>query len=144
MQRNEVIGQMARRMEPSHEMVQENRLPHALMFCRSAGCGKTGEALAFASYLLGDSPMLEMGTSDLHFTFPTIKTATWAATKPRKSPDFKERMAAAFQEGPYVQISDWMLKMGKTDADLTSRLSSLPKKPMPSSRTDDDVESGRI
>ena len=55
MQRNEVIGQQEvwnRLME----MVQENRLPHALMFCGPQGCGKLAMALAFASYLLGDSP----------------------------------------------------------------------------------------
>ena len=57
MQRNEVIGQQEvwnRLME----MVQENRLPHALMFCGPQGCGKLAMALAFASYLLsiGESP----------------------------------------------------------------------------------------
>ena len=58
------------------EMVQENRLPHALMFCGPQGCGKLAMALAFASYLLGDSPMLRKWEHpDLHFTFPTIKTA---------------------------------------------------------------------
>ena len=53
MQRNEVIGQQEvwnRLME----MVQENRLPHALMFCGPQGCGKLAMALAFDSILLGD------------------------------------------------------------------------------------------
>ena len=48
MQRNEVIGQQEvwnRLME----MVQENRLPHALMFCGPQGCGKLAMALAFAA-----------------------------------------------------------------------------------------------
>ncbi len=47
----EVIGQQEvwnRLME----MAQENRMPHALMFCGPEGCGKLAMALAFASYLL--------------------------------------------------------------------------------------------
>lgn len=58
---SEVIGQQDiwnRLME----MVQENRVPHALMFCGPQGCGKLAVALAFASYLLGDSPMLRNGS----------------------------------------------------------------------------------
>ena len=49
MQRNEVIGQQEvwnRLME----MVQENRLPHALMFCGPQGCGKLAMALAANYY----------------------------------------------------------------------------------------------
>ena len=47
----EVIGQQEvwnRLMK----MAQENRIPHALMFCGPEGCGKLAMALAFASYLL--------------------------------------------------------------------------------------------
>ena len=47
---SEVIGQQDiwnRLME----MVLENRVPHALMFCGPQGCGKLAVALAFASYL---------------------------------------------------------------------------------------------
>ena len=65
----EVIGQQEvwnRLME----MAQENRIPHALMFCGPEGCGKLAMALAFASYLLGDSPMLNNG-SILTSTSPT-------------------------------------------------------------------------
>ena len=88
MQRNEVIGQQEvwnRLME----MVQENRLPHALMFCGPQGCGKLAMALAFASYLLGDSPMLRKWEHpDLHFTFPTIKTANMGSDHKPVSLDF--------------------------------------------------------
>ena len=67
------------------EMVQENRLPHALMFCGPQGCGKLAMALAFASYLLGDSPMLRKWEHpDLHFTFPTIKTANMCSWSLRR------------------------------------------------------------
>ena len=35
-------------------MVEEGRLPHALLLCGPMGCGKMALALAFASYLLGE------------------------------------------------------------------------------------------
>lgn len=98
MQRNEVIGQQEvwnRLME----MVQENRLPHALMFCGPQGCGKLAMALAFASYLLGDSPMLRKWEHpDLHFTFPTIKTANMGQRTQTGEPRLHQGMerAAAF------------------------------------------------
>ena len=53
MLKKEVIGQQDiwnRLME----MVRENRVPHALMFCGPQGCGKLAMALAFASFLLGE------------------------------------------------------------------------------------------
>ena len=105
------------------EMVQENRLPHALMFCGPQGCGKLAMALAFASYLLGDSPMLRKWEHpDLHFTFPTIKTANMGSEHKPVSLDFiKEWRELLLSKGPYIQISDWMLKMGKTDADYNKQ-----------------------
>lgn len=119
---SEVIGQQDiwnRLME----MVQENRVPHALMFCGPQGCGKLAVALAFASYLLGDSPMLRKWEHpDLHFTFPTIKTSEMSGDHTPVSLDFmKEWREMLLQEGPYVLISDWMQRMGKTDADFNKQ-----------------------
>lgn len=119
---SEVIGQQDiwnRLME----MVQENRVPHALMFCGPQGCGKLAVALAFASYLLGDSPMLRKWEHpDLHFTFPTIKTSEMGGDHTPVSLDFmKEWREMLLQEGPYVLISDWMQRMGKTDADFNKQ-----------------------
>ena len=88
---SEVIGQKevwARLMQ----MAEEERIPHAIMFCGPKGCGKMAVALAFASYLMGEkmeenastptdaerrtSAMLKKWEHpDLHFTFPTIKTS---------------------------------------------------------------------
>ena len=50
---SEVIGQedvQARLVK----MVEEDRLPHALLLCGPVGCGKMALALAFSSYLLGE------------------------------------------------------------------------------------------
>ena len=98
MLKKEVIGQQDiwnRLME----MVRENRVPHALMFCGPQGCGKLAMALAFASFLLGEREEADAAAAqalppmsddqkrracsmlgkwehpDLHFTFPTIKTS---------------------------------------------------------------------
>lgn len=53
MQFKEVIGQ---RKFIGHlmTMVDEGRVPHAMMFCGPSGNGKMAVALAFASYLLGE------------------------------------------------------------------------------------------
>lgn len=96
MLKKEVIGQQDiwnRLME----MVRENRVPHALMFCGPQGCGKLAMALAFASFLLGEREEADAAAAqalppmsddqkrracsmlgkwehpDLHFTFPTIR-----------------------------------------------------------------------
>ena len=151
---SEVIGQQEvwnRLME----MVQENRVPHAMMFCGPQGCGKLATALAFASYMLGEKEA-ETGTADdadnfmsmespeeaarkeqerkacamlskwehpdLHFTFPTIKTADMGSAHNPTSLDFiQEWREILLSQGPYLQISDWMKKMGKTDADLNKQ-----------------------
>lgn len=105
------------------EMVQENRIPHALMFCGPEGCGKLAMALAFASYLLGDSPMLNKWEHpDLHFTYPTIKMSDMGSDHTPVSDDFiKEWREMLLKDGPYVLIGEWMQKMGKSDADLNKQ-----------------------
>ena len=105
------------------EMVQENRIPHALMFCGPEGCGKLAMALAFASYLLGDSPMLNKWEHpDLHFTYPTIKTSDMGSDHTPVSDDFiKEWREMLLKDGPYVLIGEWMQKMGNSDADLNKQ-----------------------
>ena len=118
----EVIGQQEvwnRLMK----MALENRIPHALMFCGPEGCGKLAMALAFASYLLGDSPMLNKWEHpDLHFTFPTIKTSDMSSDHAPVSEDFiSEWREMLLKDGAYVLISEWMQKMGKSDTDLNKQ-----------------------
>ena len=142
MKRSEVIGQQEiwnRLME----MVQENRVPHALMFCGPQGCGKLAMALAFASFLLGERGVDEMSNfdnmpedqkrratlmlskwehPDLHFSFPTIKTADMSSDHKPISLDFiKEWREILLSEGPYIQTNDWMKRMGKSDSDLNKQ-----------------------
>ena len=137
MLRKEVIGQQdiwSRLME----MVQENRVSHALMFCGPQGCGKLAMALAFASYLLGEresapeelteeqkrtqAMLRKWEHPDLHFTFPTIKTSDMGGDHNPVSLDFiKEWKEMLLSQGPYVLISDWMQRMGKSDADFNKQ-----------------------
>ncbi len=154
MKRSEVIGQQEvwnRLME----MVQENRVPHAMMFCGPQGCGKLALALAFASYLLGEKEAKNASSDDadnfmsmespeeaarkeqerratamlgkwehpdLHFTFPTIKLSDMGSDHTPTSLDFiKEWREMLLAEGPYVLISDWMKRMGKSDADFNKQ-----------------------
>ena len=137
MLRKEVIGQQdiwSRLME----MVQENRVPHALMFCGPQGCGKLAMALAFASYLLGEresapeelteeqkrtqAMLRKWEHPDLHFTFPTIKTSDMGGDHNPVSLDFiKEWKEMLLSQGPYVLLSDWMQRMGKSDADFNKQ-----------------------
>ena len=50
---NQVIGQQEAK-ERLLQLVEEQRLPHALMLCGPMGSGKMALAMAFAAYLLGD------------------------------------------------------------------------------------------
>ena len=89
---SEVIGQ-EEAWQRLMQMVEEGRLPHALLLCGPAGCGKMALTLAFASYLLGErqedgsqvpafNPQLTTNAEamlrkwqhpDLHFSYPVIK-----------------------------------------------------------------------
>ena len=94
-------------------MQQEDRIPHALMFCGPQGSGKMALALAFASHLLGDSPMLkEWAHPDLHFTFPTIKQSNMGSEHQPVSDDFINEWRALLKKGPYFSFEQWMTAMG--------------------------------
>lgn len=145
MLKKEVIGQQDiwnRLME----MVRENRVPHALMFCGPQGCGKLAMALAFASFLLGEREEADAAAAqalppmsddqkrracsmlgkwehpDLHFTFPTIKTSDMPSEHKPVSLDFiREWREMLLSQGPYIVISEWMKRMGKVDADFNKQ-----------------------
>ena len=53
----EVIGQDEAK-QSLVKLIEEHRVPHAMLFCGPMGCGKKALALAFASRLLGDSQLL--------------------------------------------------------------------------------------
>ena len=95
------------------QMVDEGRLPHAIMLCGPQGCGKMALALGFAKVLLGDSPMLQKWEHpDLHFTFPTIKLPSMSADHKPVSDDFASEWHELIMAGPYFTMTEWMDLMG--------------------------------
>lgn len=117
-----VIGQreMAQRLQM---LVDENRLPHALMLCGPDGAGKMALAVALASYILakGSYKMVGAKHPDLHFTFPTVKLAKWNSEYKPVSDDFIEQWHEMLNGGYYFSLAQWMeaMKEEKKQAVIT-------------------------
>lgn len=121
----EVIGQEDAK-ERLRMLVQENRVPHAMLFCGPQGCGKMALAMAFASYLLcankegsdscGHCPQCAMTRKwshpDLHFTYPVIKAAGTSSDYKPVSDDFAREWHRMLGESPYFTIDHWLREIG--------------------------------
>ena len=107
------------------QMVEEGRLPHAIMLCGPQGVGKLALAIGFAKVLLSqggemsmfgeptESPMLQkLEHPDLHFSFPTIKLPSMSSDHKPMSDDFIGAWRELVLAGPYFAMSDWMEQMG--------------------------------
>jgi DNA polymerase-3 subunit delta' len=123
---SEVIGQNEVK-DRLMQMVAEDRLPHAVMFCGPQGVGKLALAVSFGCYLLekkhdgdalfgtgsGESPMLaKLEHPDLHFTYPTIKLPSMGADHMPVSDDFAREWHQLIMQGPYFTMDEWMTAMG--------------------------------
>ena len=120
----EVIGQeeAKRRLVT---LVEEQRVPHAILFTGPQGCGKMALAMAFASYLLcanrhdgdscGNCPQCVMlrkwAHPDLHFTFPVIKSKSATADYKPVSNDYMREWHEMLADGPYFTIEQWLMAM---------------------------------
>ena len=94
-------------------MEKEDRIPHALLFCGPSGCGKMAMAIAFASHLLGDSPLLKnWNHPDLHFSYPTIKKPSMCSDHQPVSADYSQEWLEMLRKGPYFTMEQWMDAMG--------------------------------
>ena len=108
---DEVIGQQEAK-ERLMQMVEEGRLPHAMMLCGPHGCGKFALATAFASHLLDNGTpsakaMLDkLEHPDLHFTYPTIKLSSMSADHKPVSDDFAKEWHELLKQGPYFTMED--------------------------------------
>jgi len=101
------------------QMVRDNQLPHALMFCGPQGAGKLPLALAFARYLLCTEPteqdscgectgcrMLDnWAHPDLHFSFPVYKGKS---SDHPISDNFLEAWRNQLLENPYFDTEIWL------------------------------------
>lgn len=130
---DEVIGQSDIK-ERLLQMVHENRVPHAMLFCGPNGCGKMALATAFGCHLLGNGPMLKkLQHPDLHFTYPTIKLPSMGEHQPVSS-DFATEWNDMILRSPYFSMDQWMTAMGANnqqaiitgaESDELSRILSL-------------------
>jgi DNA polymerase-3 subunit delta' len=100
-------------------LVDNNRLPHALLMLGQAGCGALPLAMSYVQYILCDNKT-EEGDScgmcntcqksskfihpDIHFSYPTIGSKT-IATHVLK--EWRE----AFADNPYLNVNDWLSKL---------------------------------
>jgi DNA polymerase-3 subunit delta' len=122
---DEVIGQHEAKQRLL-QLVQEGRLPHALMLCGPQGSGKMALAMAFASYLLGErngeesvltSPQAIANAEamlrkwehpDLHFTYPVIRPAGTSSDHKMVSDDFTREWHELLGHGPYFTMDQWL------------------------------------
>lgn len=121
---SDVIGQEDSR-ERLLEMVREDRVPHAMLFCGPQGCGKMAVAMAFATYLLCGSHNDEdscgncqqcimidkLSHPDLHFSYPVIRPAGTSSEHKMSSDDFAAEWRNLLQRGPYFTMDQWLTEM---------------------------------
>lgn len=97
-----------------HKMVQEDHIPHALLFLGDYGAASMGLALAFARLVLctdprGGEPCEQCGSCqksagwvhpDLHFSYPVIGSN-------KLSRDFLDPWRQQLKSSPYFTPADW-------------------------------------
>lgn len=136
MQFSEVIGQQEA-ADRLLQLVEEGRVPHALMLTGPMGSGKMALALAFASYLLGErhegksllqNPAMVANAEamlrkwqhpDLHFTFPVIRPKGTSGDRKMVSDDFAREWQELLSEGPYFTMDQWMRRMNAENQQAT-------------------------
>ena len=125
MEFSEVIGQQEVK-DRLMKMVEEGRVPHAIMLCGPTGTGKMALAMAFASYLLTEGSLkINSDTNvenakamvrvwshpDLHFTFPVIRPPKTSSDHSMESDDFAREWREMISQGPYFTFDQWLRQM---------------------------------
>lgn len=101
------------------QLVDADRIPHAMLFLGPAGSGKLAMAMALAQYIL--CSQRQDGTScgtckhclkaqklvhpDMHFSYPTIGSN-------RVSTDFLPQWRSEVLKNPYFSINQWLQAIG--------------------------------
>jgi len=115
---NQVIGQPSIKSSLT-QLVNAQRIPHAMLFLGPSGCGKLALAVALAQYVLCDnqqngescgvcrncSKVSKLIHPDLHFTYPTVGTKV-------TSPQFLGQWRTAFLDNPYLNVNQWLQFIG--------------------------------
>jgi DNA polymerase-3 subunit delta' len=103
------------------KMISDNRLPHALLFLGTEGCGNLPMAVAFSQVLLCKNlqnqkacgncascvKLNKLVHPDVHFAFPIAKSKD----VPNSDAVIKE-FREAFLENPYLSLNNWFNELG--------------------------------
>jgi DNA polymerase-3 subunit delta' len=114
----ELIGQ-AQPQATFRQMVESDRLPHALLLLSAPGSGGLALAWALARYLLCAQPQngdacgqcthchkaAKLIHPDLHFSYPTVGSKVTAD-------NLLPQWRTALLENPYLEINDWLQQIG--------------------------------
>lgn len=130
MQFSNVVGQ-AEVKQLLHRMLDENRVPHALLFAGPEGCGKLPMALALATRLLCQHPTPEgepcgqctackmtakLAHPDLQMVFPVFKPA--GQSSPGVSDMYLKPWREQLREQPYFSRQTWNGRIGVANQQL--------------------------
>lgn len=116
---NDVIGQQDAKNRLS-QMIEEQRIPHALMLCGPKGCGKMAMAMALSATLLRQGHENSANTEamlktwehpDLHFTYPVIKPTGTSSDHKMTSDDFSREWHDMIVKSSYFSIEHWLEEM---------------------------------
>jgi DNA polymerase-3 subunit delta' len=136
MQYHQVIGQESLQAQLS-ELVQQNRLSHALLLLSKEGSGALPLAISFAQYLVcetvaskggntpcGTCPACHKATQlihpDIHFSYSTVTKKT--GEKPIAT-DFIAEWRSFIQLNPYGNLFDW-IEMIKSKENSQGKITS--------------------
>lgn len=125
---DEVVGQEIVKDRLRH-MVREHKLPHALLLSGPIGSEALPLAIAFASYVLCQSPKkTQIGEPcgechqcrmtarnqhpDLHFTYPTIKLPSMGSEHKPISEDFSKQWSGLLNRNANLTIEQWLTEIG--------------------------------
>ncbi|RME99505.1 MAG: hypothetical protein D6772_07635 [Bacteroidetes bacterium] len=115
---SELIGQEQPKAA-FRQMMESDRLPHALLLLTAPGSGGLPLAWALAQYLLCAQPVhgdscghcshchkaAKLIHPDLHFSYPTVGTKVTADS-------FLAQWRSALLDNPYLEINDWLQQIG--------------------------------
>lgn len=121
-----VIGQQEIKEKLQREKA-EGRIAHALLFSGTPGSGTLALALAYARYLLCESPGKEEACGqcpacrrmdkflnpDLHFVYPVLKRNAQAKTEDTTSAVWDREWRDFIAQSPYTDLNRWIRFMDK-------------------------------
>lgn len=119
---DEVIGQNAAKTM-LRQLIDERRVPHALLFTGPRGVGKMALAIAMACELLRtptetyhpapntEAMLAKLSHPDLIFSFPTIKPKSFSSERQPVSDDFAQEWHQMLMTGPYFTLNEWATAM---------------------------------